>query len=63
MKLESQCIHAGYEPKNGEPCALPIAQSTTFRYTSTAEVAKLFDLTEAGFFYFIGIKRICIIRV
>ena len=51
MKLESQCIHAGYEPKNGEPCALPIAQSTTFRYTSTAEVAKLFDLTEAGFFY------------
>ena len=51
MKLESQCIHAGYEPRNGEPCALPIAQSTTFRYTSTAEVAKLFDLTEAGFFY------------
>ena len=51
MKIESQCIHEGYSPENGEPCVLPITQSTTFRYTSTAEVAKLFDLTEAGFFY------------
>ena len=51
MKQETQCLHAGYTPKNGEPCALPIAQSTTFRYSSTAEVAKLFDLAEAGFFY------------
>ena len=51
MKFESQCIHAGYQPKNGEACALPIVQSTTFRYESTAEVAKLFDLTENGFFY------------
>ena len=51
MKFESQCIHAGYQPKNGEACALPIVQSTTFRYESTAEVAKLFDLRENGFFY------------
>ena len=51
MNFESQCIHAGYQPKNGEACALPIVQSTTFRYESTAEVAKLFDLTENGFFY------------
>lgn len=51
MKPETQCLHAGYTPGNGDPCTLPIAQSTTFRYTSTAEVAKLFDLAEAGFFY------------
>lgn len=51
MKLESLCLHAGYSPENGQPRVLPIAQSTTFKYASTAEVAKLFDLTEAGFFY------------
>ncbi|HIW00023.1 MAG TPA: O-acetylhomoserine aminocarboxypropyltransferase/cysteine synthase [Candidatus Desulfovibrio intestinipullorum] len=51
MKIESQCIHGGYTPSNGEPSALPIYQSTTFRYTSTDEVAKLFDLEAAGFFY------------
>ena len=51
MKTESLCLHAGYEPGNGEPRVLPIAQSTTFRYATTAEVAKLFDLAEAGFFY------------
>ena len=51
MKLESLCLHAGYSPENGQPRVLPIAQSTTFKYASTAEVAKLFDLAEAGFFY------------
>ena len=51
MKLESLCLHAGYSPENGQPRVLPIAQSTTFKYDSTAEVAKLFDLAEAGFFY------------
>ena len=51
MKQDSLCLHAGYEPKNGEPRVLPIAQSTTFRYTSTEEVARLFDLAESGFFY------------
>ena len=51
MKTESLCLHAGYEPGNGEPRVLPIVQSTTFRYATTAEVAKLFDLAEAGFFY------------
>ena len=51
MKTESLCLNAGYEPGNGEPRVLPIAQSTTFRYATTAEVAKLFDLAEAGFFY------------
>lgn len=51
MKAETQCLHAGYTPKNGEPRVLPVVQSTTFTYDSTAEVARLFDLEEAGFFY------------
>ncbi len=51
MKTESLCLHAGYEPKNGEPRVVPITQSTTFRYESTAAVARLFDLEDAGFFY------------
>ena len=51
MKTESLCLHAGYEPANGEPRVVPIVQSTTFKYSTTAEVAKLFDLAEAGFFY------------
>ncbi len=51
MQIESKCIHEGYTPKSGDPCALPIAQSTTFRYTSAEDVAALFDLTKEGFFY------------
>lgn len=51
MKPETQCLHAGYAPKNGEPRVVPIVQSTTFTYGSTAEVARLFDLEEQGFFY------------
>lgn len=51
MKIESQCLYGGYSPKNGEPQTLPIYQSTTFKYDSTAQVSKLFDLEEAGFFY------------
>ena len=51
MKIETKCLHEGYTPKNGEPRALPIVQSTTFTYNSTEEVARLFDLKEAGFFY------------
>ena len=51
MQKESLCVHAGYAPGNGEPRVLPIAQSTTFKYATTAEVAKLFDLAEPGFFY------------
>ena len=51
MKTESLCLHAGYTPKNGEPRVLPIVQSTTFTYDSTAEVAKLFDLETSGFSY------------
>ncbi len=51
MKRETLCLHAGYNPKNGEPDALPIVQSTAYRYDSTEQVARLFDLSEAGFFY------------
>lgn len=51
MNIESQCLHAGYSPENGEAQTLPIVQSTTFRYRSTEQVSKLFDLQAAGFFY------------
>ena len=51
MKIETQCLHEGYNPGNGEPRALPIYQSTTFTYDSTDEIGKLFDLSEDGFFY------------
>ena len=51
MKIETKCLHSGYEPKNGEARTLPIYQSTTFKYDSTEQVAKLFDLSEAGYFY------------
>ena len=51
MKQETQCLHTGYSPKNGEPRVLPIVQSTTFKNTTTENVAKLFDLQESGFFY------------
>ncbi len=51
MELETQCLYAGYRPQNGEPQALPIYQSTTFRYESTEQVSQLFDLQEPGFFY------------
>ena len=51
MKIETQCLHEGYAPKNGEPLTLPIYQSTTYKYESTAQVAKLFDLTADGHMY------------
>ncbi len=51
MKQETKCLHAGYSPKNGEPRALPIYQSTTFKYDSTTHIGKLFDLTATGHFY------------
>lgn len=51
MKVETKCLHAGYEPKNGEPRALPIYQSTTYKYDSTEFVGQLFDLTAEGHMY------------
>lgn len=43
MKDESKCLHSGYTPVNGGPRVMPIYQSTTFRYTSTEEIAAVFD--------------------
>ncbi len=51
MDFETACLHAGYQPGNGEPCALPIYQSTTYKYDSTDSVAGLFDLTVDGHMY------------
>ncbi|MBS5451336.1 MAG: O-acetylhomoserine aminocarboxypropyltransferase/cysteine synthase [Coriobacteriia bacterium] len=51
MDFETACLHAGYTPGNGEPCSLPIYQSTTYRYDSTDSVAGLFDLTVDGHMY------------
>lgn len=51
MKIETQCLHEGYAPKNGEPRVLPIVQSTTYKYDSTDYIGKLFDLSAEGFFY------------
>lgn len=51
MKIETKCLHEGYKPKNGEPVALPIYQSTTYRYDSTEEIGKLFDLASDGHMY------------
>ncbi|MFR0874967.1 MAG: hypothetical protein ACLSHC_10440 [Bilophila wadsworthia] len=48
MEIETQCLYAGYSPKNGEPQTLPICQSTTFKYESTEQVSELFDLEEPG---------------
>ena len=51
MKNETKCIHAGYEPKQGEPRQLPIIQSTTFKYDTSDYMGRLFDLEESGYFY------------
>ena len=51
MKQETKCIQAGYEPKNGEPRMIPIYQSTTFKYDTSEDMGKLFDLEASGYFY------------
>lgn len=51
MKQETKCLHSGYEPKNGEPRQVPIYQSTTFKYDSSDDMGKLFDLEASGYFY------------
>lgn len=51
LRPETLCVQAGWAPKKGEPRVLPIYQSTTFKYETSEQMAKLFDLEEAGFFY------------
>lgn len=51
MRQETKCIQAGYEPKNGESRMIPIIQSTTFKYDTSEDMGKLFDLEASGYFY------------
>ena len=51
MRIETQCLHEGYTPGNGQPTVLPIYQATTYKYDSTAHVGRLFDLEEEGYLY------------
>ena len=49
--IETKCVQSGWKPTTGEPRVLPIYQSTTFKYSSTEEMADLFDLKAEGYFY------------
>ena len=51
MRTETKCIEGGYTPKNGESRMVPIIQSTTFKYDTSEDMGKLFDLQAAGYFY------------
>jgi len=50
-KIGTRCVHAGYNPGKGEPRQLPIVQSTTFKYETSDQMARLFDLDDSGYFY------------
>ena len=47
---ETLCVQAGWTPKKGEPRVLPIYQSTTFKYDTSEQMARLFDLEDSGYF-------------
>ena len=51
LKIGTRCLHAGYTPGNGEPRQMPIYQSTTFKYDTSEDMGKLFDLEASGYFY------------
>lgn len=51
LSRETLCVQAGWQPKKGEPRVLPIYQSTTFKYETSEQMARLFDLEESGYFY------------
>lgn len=50
-KINTKCIQGGYVPGNGEPRQIPIVQSTTFKYNTSEDMGKLFDLEASGYFY------------
>ncbi len=50
-KIETKCVQGGYTPTNGEPRQIPIIQSTTFKYNTSEDMGKLFDLEASGYFY------------
>lgn len=49
--INTKCVQGGYTPKNGEPRQIPIVQSTTFKYDTSEDMGKLFDLEASGYFY------------
>ena len=49
--INTKCVQAGYTPGNGEPRQIPIIQSTTFKYDTSEDMGKLFDLEASGYFY------------
>ena len=51
MKINTKCVQAGYTPGNGEPRQIPIIQSTTFKYDTSEDMGRLFDLEASGYFY------------
>ena len=50
-KIETKCIQSGWQPTKGEPRVLPIYQSTTFKYDTSEQMGRLFDLEDSGYFY------------
>ena len=50
-RIETKCVQGGYTPGNGEPRQIPIVQSTTFKYATSEDMGKLFDLEASGYFY------------
>ena len=50
-KIETKCVQGGYTPGNGEPRQIPLIQSTTFKYATSEDMGKLFDLEASGYFY------------
>ena len=50
-RIETKCVQGGYTPGNGEPRQIPIIQSTTFKYNTSEDMGKLFDLEASGYFY------------
>ena len=51
MNRDTICVQGGYTPGNGEPRQIPIIQSTTFKYATSEDMGKLFDLEADGYFY------------
>ena len=49
--IDTKCVQGGYTPENGEPRQVPIIQSTTFKYATSGDMGKLFDLEASGYFY------------
>ena len=51
MNRDTVCVQGGYRPGNGEPRQIPIIQSTTFKYNTSEDMGRLFDLEASGYFY------------